>query len=347
MPKYSLRCTRCTAQHKQCDANQDGCTRCAQSQSKCTYSPSKPVRISCRRCATLHKRCDHAETCGRCEKAGVLCVYSETPARSANVQSPAVIRRTATSSPAAGRCHSPSSPDLDSLASTPEFDFSSGSNSSMMPVDGFNFLSDASHSTSVDVLLGSLSPLQQQTTSNLNIAPPPPSYVSQSCILTKPSNISILPSFAEWGLVHAYLHSTDPAAQSSTAFCILDRSNFIDTFFNQPPALWWIVCAFSAFYSRKQGSINSAMEYFNRAKQVALGDLHDFPQTSAFKTAQATLLISQFARILNDSLVADMFSKYAVDVFLRMDLTVATVFSPTLLEERKRTFEIILAQART
>ncbi|KAJ3404980.1 hypothetical protein HDU80_002045 [Chytriomyces hyalinus] len=226
----------------------------------------------------------------------------------------------------------------------------------MMPVDCFNFLSEVSHSASVDVLLGSRSPLQHQTTSHRNTAPAPPqpSSVSQPCTLTKPStlktlsNINILPSFAEWGLVHAYLHSTDPAAQSSTAFCILDRSNFIDTFFDQPPALWWIVCAFSTFYSRKQGSINSAMEYFNRAKQVALGDLHHFPQTSgAFKTVQATLLISQFARILNDGLATDTFSKYAVDVFLRMDLTVATAFSPTQLEERKRTFEIILAQART
>ncbi|KAI8844050.1 hypothetical protein BJ741DRAFT_589912 [Chytriomyces cf. hyalinus JEL632] len=337
MPKQSLRCIRCTRQHKQCDGNSAGCRRCILSKSCCSYIPAKRIRLSCQRCASLHKRCDHAETCARCVRAGVSCVYN-VPNMDVSVPT--------TTLPDNTRSTSPTLPELDSQASTPVVRFPTANNLNVLNADDcFNLPSfDQSDANSINFLLDSL-PSSSSSSSSLHGG----AFTTPNLPPTK-NNINILPSFSEWGLIHSYLNSTDITVQRSSAYSILDRSHFIDTFFDQPPALWWIVCAFASFHNKNKAA---ALEYFNRAKELATAADHESsdttttPSTAAaqictFKAVQALLLISRFARVLNNDILAAAFAKSAVDLFVTMDLQVPLDWSLGQVEERQRTLESML-----
>ncbi|KAJ3401068.1 hypothetical protein HDU80_006353 [Chytriomyces hyalinus] len=343
MPKQSLRCIRCTRQHKQCDGNSAGCRRCVLSKSCCSYIPAKPIRLSCQRCASLHKRCDHADTCARCVRAGVSCVYNVPNIDVSHSVVPTTL-------PDNTRSTSPTLPELDSQASTPVVSFPTANTLNVFNADDcFNLPSfDRSDANSINFLLDSL-PQPSSSSSSLHSG----AFAAPNLPPTK-SNISILPSFSEWGLIHSYLNSTDITVQSSPAYSILDRSHFIDTFFDQPPALWWIVCAFASFHNKNNGA---ALEYFNRAKEIATTADHESEtptttttiapsaatQVGTFKTVQALLLISRFAaRVLNDGTVAATFAKSAVDLFVTMDLQVPLDWTLGQVQERQRTLENML-----
>ncbi|KAJ3244658.1 hypothetical protein HDU78_010664 [Chytriomyces hyalinus] len=231
-------------------------------------------------------------------------------------------------------------------ASTPVVSFPTANNLDVFNADDcFNLPSfDRSDVNSINFLLDSLPPPSSSSSSSLHGG----AFAAPNLPPTK-SNISILPSFSEWGLIHSYLNSTDITVQSSPAYSILDRSHFIDTFFDQPPALWWIVCAFASFHNKNNGA---ALEYFNRAKEIATTADHESEKTTitpsaatqvgTFKTVQALLLISRFARVLDDASVAATFAKSAVDLFVTMDLQVPLDWTLGQVQERQRTLESML-----
>ncbi|KAJ3239965.1 hypothetical protein HDU81_004882 [Chytriomyces hyalinus] len=245
------------------------------------------------------------------------------------------------------RSTSPSLPELDSQASTPVVSFPSTNDYlNVFSADCFSLPSfdQSADANSINFLSDSLPPTSSTIHGGAITIPAP------NLPPTK-SNISILPSFSEWGLIHAYLNSTDATVQSSPAYSILDRSNFIDNFFDQPPALWWIVCAFATFYSTTNKSTDAALEYFNRAKEIATADHHSEPGTTSsaaaaqvgtLKLVQALLLLSRFAHILNDENLAATFAKSAVDLVVTMDLQVPLDWTLGQVEERKRTLESLL-----
>ncbi|KAI8620064.1 hypothetical protein BC830DRAFT_638904 [Chytriomyces sp. MP71] len=82
--KKTVRCTRCSSQHKSCDANPTGCQRCIKAAAPCKYKPQRPTRIACLRCVEQHKRCDmKASGCTRCVNSDLDCVYDESDSASA------------------------------------------------------------------------------------------------------------------------------------------------------------------------------------------------------------------------------------------------------------------------
>ncbi|KAI8844049.1 hypothetical protein BJ741DRAFT_589911 [Chytriomyces cf. hyalinus JEL632] len=278
MTKRPLRCTRCVAHHKKCDAEPGGCTRCRQTNSVCTYRQVKSVQLSCARCCSLHKRCDHRREpgCARCKRAGVECVYLS--------QNPSTEPVSASTLPIA--CSKTESAFLDS----PPASITSKSLPHLSWPEA-----DKLHPFSY---------IPTTTTATTPVTP-----VSPLCT-------NSFPTFSEWSLVYSYFHSTEQHVQQSMAFTLLDRSQFLSTFFAQPSALWLIVCAFAVYHSSPSSDFLKGVDYYNRA----CAELSEQPETSpsrSFKTMQAAILVSKFAQLLlTDHDGRDSFSHVARNAFL-------------------------------
>ncbi|KAJ3250894.1 hypothetical protein HDU77_006283 [Chytriomyces hyalinus] len=144
------------------------------------------------------------------------------------------------------------------------------------------------------------------TTMTTNTTTTPVTPVSPLCT-------NSFPTFSEWSLVYSYFHSTHQHVQQSMPFTLLDRPQFLSTFFAQPSALWLIVCAFAVYHSSPSSDFLKGVDYYNRA----CAELSEQVETMrSFKTMQAAILVSKFAQLLTDHDGRDSFLDVARNVFL-------------------------------
>ncbi|KAJ3058737.1 hypothetical protein HDU99_006676, partial [Rhizoclosmatium hyalinum] len=153
----------------------------------------------------------------------------------------------------------------------------------------------------------------------------------------------LMPTWEDFECVHKYF-TTDPRAPAQMA--VMDAAGFMNTFFQQPPALRLVVTAMAAFCSGSAMTEESAYWFFKRARKAVILAA-DRPSVS---TAKAFYWVYVYGKMMRKYEFGLPFLKMAVDMVKYLKLDVDPDDSPWLQglnlteiekEERRRLYWVV------
>ncbi|KAJ3240466.1 hypothetical protein HDU81_003607 [Chytriomyces hyalinus] len=230
---------------------------------------------------TAHAPTNKEPGCARCKRAGVACVYLT---QSSDVQRAA-------------------KPVFDSISEVSSSDSDS--------------IQQSFYAASPALVASPASSMQSSQSPDFGNQNPFSYTVIPTKSVSSTHSTNSFPTYSEWSLVYSYFHSTNQHTQESIAFSMLDRKQFLSTFFAQPSALWLIVCAYATCHTNSGSpDIFKAYEYYQRAC-VELSE--EAKSGGSFKIMQAAMLISQFALLMMDHEESEKYASVARSIFLSVD----------------------------
>ncbi|KAI8834430.1 hypothetical protein BJ741DRAFT_665958 [Chytriomyces cf. hyalinus JEL632] len=226
-----VRCKRCATLHTHCDKTWPTCRRCTDAGVPCNYRATKLTGFPCDRCTALHKKCSKDEEggCSRCRRAGQQCVYV-----------PAILKHqqlTEAEAEAVEQAESVTPPSSINWNNAPTAEDPITPTTSLAKVCNDYYYSGS------DEIPDCFRPTQKQSAvlkkaPETLVSPATRLPTMTTAIIGRMPKQQQSPTFKEWMLVHAYIHSHDERVQQHLAHYILDKAAFTVEFVFQPSALW-------------------------------------------------------------------------------------------------------------